>query len=65
MGRKNVFLMGDTAFLPGAKAAVVMTEDVGFLEDKNSRPRSLPRPKDLPSRKRSGLYRSVTKTSCP
>ena len=34
MGRKNVFLMGDTAFLPGAKAAVVMTEDVGFLEDK-------------------------------
>lgn len=34
MERKNVFLMGDTAFLPGAKAAVVMTEDVGFLEDK-------------------------------
>jgi hypothetical protein len=59
MGRKNVFLMGDTAFLPGAKAAVVMTEDVGFLEDKKFTP------KDLPSRKRSGLSRSVTKTSCP
>ena len=65
MGRKNVFLMGDTAFLPGAKAAVVMTEDVGFLEDKKFTATVITRPKDLPSRKRSGLSRSVTKTSCP
>ena len=34
MARKHVYEFGNTAFLQGAGAAVVMTEDVGFLEDK-------------------------------
>lgn len=35
MGRgKDVFQLGDTAFLSGARAAVMMNEDVGFLEDR-------------------------------
>ncbi|RHJ83541.1 hypothetical protein [Parabacteroides sp. AM08-6] len=33
MARRHVFEFGNTAFLQGAGAAVVMTEDVGFLED--------------------------------
>ena len=36
--RRDVYQMGDTAFLPGAKAVVVMGEDVGFLEDKKFTP---------------------------
>lgn len=31
---KDIYVFGNTAFLQGAGAAVVMTEDVGFLEDK-------------------------------
>lgn len=32
--RRDIYQVGETAFLPGAKAVVVMSEDVGFLEDK-------------------------------
>ena len=34
MARKQVYEFGNNAFLQGAGAAVMMTEDVGFLEDK-------------------------------
>ncbi|MDD2953857.1 MAG: hypothetical protein PHC95_11965 [Parabacteroides sp.] len=37
MARRDVYEFGNTAFLTGAGAAVVMTEDVGFLEDKKFR----------------------------
>ncbi len=34
MASRHVYEFGNTAFLSGAGAAVVMTEDVGFLEDR-------------------------------